>query len=1190
MLRNLSLLMSLMLCHHLLFSQGANNSQYELISRVSFGTLPFDASDMCNPSPNGLTDDQCVEYSDFSNGNNNNFDDNLTNAVYNYGITAGETYDLELVGGMCGADPFVFGDANRSFKVFIDFDGDGIFTLPGEEVYTSPYTNETTPTFSTQITIPLTVSSGEKTMRVVYNRVGLYTLFWEAFNYSTNSYTYGEAEDYTLVITSYFESINTNEVSCLGSSDGEIIITPAVNNPPTPNLEFAAVPVGGTPSESDWSANTIINGLAAGDYDVWARDGDLDPDYVYQVADATIGSPSPITLSVADFVEVLCTDDSNASITFDVIGATPPYQMEYVNLTDLTTNNFMGNVATNLSAGNYEFVLTDDIGCDSEVFSYEITNPSTVSISNITLSDHNGFNVSCFSACDGTALVEMSGGTAPITYYVNGVNNASINNFTNLCAGANTFMVEDFNGCQASQDVDLTSPEQLVINATADANYSGFNLTCVGASDGSITSVVAGGVTTGSYVFSTDGGLTFPFTSNNINALSEGAYTIFVQDENSCVSPSNLVNITPPPALTFDNIVVTNPISCFEFSDGVVSLQGLGGAGGYSYSFDGSAFQANGLFGGQSAGDYNITVQDNNNCSYTENYVLSEPQAVGLGASVFSDYNGQDISCNGFVDGIIEVSASGGNGDYYYQLNGTPGFIALPPDNLISNLPSGNVNIILNDGNGCVSNTFSVSLSEPQILNLASVQLINDVSCFNFSDGSIQVQGTGGTGNYTYFVDNLYPSGSQNPFLISGLSQGDYNVFVVDENGCTSNPTLQTINQPQALNLGLNYINIGCGGENTGSASISVTGGTQPYSPTWSNNETSFSISNLQANLYSVQVEDANSCILSQDFEITQPNLTSTSTQLLCSSDDYATISVTVEDPNPVAIYSFLWDDPNSQDMPIATNLGTGIYTVEVSDQFGCVLTLSDTIFEQDTMLITVNHTNLCDDNPFSTATVYVSGGLLPYDLLWSTNEVTEQVALSSPGDYSVTVVDDNNCQQVVNFTVDPLRSMSLNVQTTPASCKDNIDGVATPLLTGGYPPFEYQWSDGSSEEVNQMLSQGDRSLTIIDSHGCTVSTDFFMNSFGQECLEVYSAFSPNGDQNNDYWHIDNINLYPDALVEVFNRWGDRVYSTINYINSWEMGWNGSHQGEMLPSATYYYVINLNNDQPSLTGTVTIVK
>ena len=215
MLRNFSLLMSLMLCHHLLFSQGANNSQYELISRVSFGTLPFDANDMCNPSPNGLTNNQCVEYSDFTNGNNNNFDDNYTNTVYNYGITAGETYDLELVGGMCGADPVVFGDANRSFKVFIDFDGDGIFTLPGEEVYTSPYTNETTPTFTTQITIPLTVSSGEKTMRVVYNRIGLFTLYWEALNYSTNSYTYGEAEDYTLIITSYIESINTNEVSCL---------------------------------------------------------------------------------------------------------------------------------------------------------------------------------------------------------------------------------------------------------------------------------------------------------------------------------------------------------------------------------------------------------------------------------------------------------------------------------------------------------------------------------------------------------------------------------------------------------------------------------------------------------------------------------------------------------------------------------------------------------------------------------------------------------------------------------------------------------------------------------------------------------------------------------------------------------------------------------------------------------------
>ena len=90
--------------------------------------------------------------------------------------------------------------------------------------------------------------------------------------------------------------------------------------------------------------------------------------------------------------------------------------------------------------------------------------------------------------------------------------------------------------------------------------------------------------------------------------------------------------------------------------------------------------------------------------------------------------------------------------------------------------------------------------------------------------------------------------------------------------------------------------------------------------------------------------------------------------------------------------------------------------------------------FEQDTMLIRVNHTNLCDDNPFSTATVYVSGGLLPYDLLWSTNEVTEQVILTSSGDYSITVVDDNNCQNEAKnsamYDINP--KLSLNMIRDP--------------------------------------------------------------------------------------------------------------------------------------------------------------
>ena len=96
--------------------------------------------------------------------------------------------------------------------------------------------------------------------------------------------------------------------------------------------------------------------------------------------------------------------------------------------------------------------------------------------------------------------------------------------------------------------------------------------------------------------------------------------------------------------------------------------------------------------------------------------------------------------------------------------------------------------------------------------------------------------------------------------------------------------------------------------------------------------------------------------------------------------------------------------------------------------------------------------------------------------------------------------------------------------------------------------------------------------------------------SSNEVCINPFSAFSPNGDMNNDYWHIDNIELYPDGLVEVFNRWGDRVYATKRYINAWDGAWDGTFDNQLLPSATYYYVINLNNGEEPIIGTVTIVR
>ena len=230
----------------------------------------------------------------------------------------------------------------------------------------------------------------------------------------------------------------------------------------------------------------------------------------------------------------------------------------------------------------------------------------------------------------------------------------------------------------------------------------------------------------------------------------------------------------------------------------------------------------------------------------------------------------------------------------------------------------------------------------------------------------------------------------------------------------------------------------------------------------------------------------------------------------------------------------------------------------------------------------------LCNATDIAKVEVEVDGGILPYQFLWNTTDVASVIYVVD-GNYSVNVTDANSCVTTQSVVVEPYYPITITYQTSPASCIDNIDGLIVAAATGGYTPYTYDWSHGLLDSIINVPS-GEYSLTIIDNEGCEESETIFVTANQSTCLEVYSAFSPNGDQNNDYWHIGNIELYPDALIEVFNRWGDRVFASKNYTNAWSSAWNGNYEGKPLPSATYYYVITLNNGETPYKGNVTIVR
>ena len=580
------------------FSQGANNPEHEVISRVYFGSLPYDATDIMNP-PVGTNLLPCTGYSDYSVGNTNNGDGNVAGLEYFTGVLRNETYNLEVEGDFCDSNPSIF-NANRAIKVYIDYDASGSFETT-ELVYTSPYYDVNNPVINTSITIPNTAALGSIKMRIVYNRVGAFTALWQAsaINWAVNNFQYGETEDYTLVVIGYVDSIQSVNTSCYNSSDGQIQIFPNATAPAT--TEYSINGLAGP-----WSTNLVYTNLAVGDYDVWARDAALAPNFVYEQLQTSVVSSDTIFVNpqiTSDYngSDVSCVNSTDGEITLSSIGGDDTfYSYQYSSTSNPNLTDVLVNPLTALAADTYTFVATDAQGCTALPVDIEITEPLELVIDGVNVVQQP----SCNSICDAIIDVQASGGALPYTYNVDGFDNGNNNVVANVCSGMPLVAVTDANNCLVQFNATVPNPVNLNLTASIVSDYSGFGVSCQNATDGTIQLSTTGG-TGGEYSYSVDGGLTFPYSSSgtlDIGSLGEGNYSVISIDSNLCESlPQDLILSAPTP-LSFDFITTTLQISCNGFSDGEITIQAIDGVGGYVYSTDGGiTTQATGVFSNLSA-------------------------------------------------------------------------------------------------------------------------------------------------------------------------------------------------------------------------------------------------------------------------------------------------------------------------------------------------------------------------------------------------------------------------------------------------------------------------------------------------------------------------------------------------------------------------------------------------------------
>ena len=375
------------------------------------------------------------------------------------------------------------------------------------------------------------------------------------------------------------------------------------------------------------------------------------------------------------------------------------------------------------------------------------------------------------------------------------------------------------------------------------------------------------------------------------------------------------VDFAPVLTLSLDKINV----SCNGGSDGSIDISISGGNPPYSYDWSNS--DTTQYINGLTSGVYSVVVTDSEGYTITESITITE--SVVLSTTLY----GSNVTCNGISNGAVNLTVTGGTSPYAYNWYNS----SISED--INNLSAGLYKVTVIDANGCTKKD-SITISEPTVLSLSLAG--TDITCNGGSDGSIDLTVSGGTSPYTYSWSNGATSED-----ISNLSANTYTVTVTDNNACSDNISI-TLTQPTSLSLALSGTNLTCYGDNDGTVNLTVTGGTAPYSYSWSNGSTTEDISGLVADNYTITVTDDNGCINNNNITITQPvsiELTLIGKDEVLSSSD-GSVDLTVN--NGTEPYTFSWS--NGATIEDLNNLSAGTYTITITDADNCIATDEITI------------------------------------------------------------------------------------------------------------------------------------------------------------------------------------------------------------------------------------------------------
>lgn len=682
-------------------------------------------------------------------------------------------------------------------------------------------------------------------------------------------------------------------------------------------------------------------------------------------------------------------------------------------------------------------------------------------------------NATASALCDqGSFNATVTGGSAPFSYTWSGTGGftGSGPSTTFTYPGPGNYLyavtVTDASGC-----TDTYSGSVLVPGApTLTTSFT--SVSCNGGNDGTLTVSANGGTAPYTYSWNTTPQQTTATATN----VSAGNYTATVTDATGCTSTAAVI-LTEPSALS--TTMSATDATCNGSQDGTATVLAAGGTAPYSYAWSTTPVQTTATATGLGASGYTVTVTDANGCILSDGVTVSDPPEITLLTLPTPP------TCNGGSNGTAEVQSLGGTPPYSYSWNTSP--VQTTP--IATGLNAGTYTVTVTDANACIG-TSTATVAEPTALTGNTSQ--TDVTCNTGADGTATVTASGGVPPYS-FAWNTAPV--QTAATASGLTAGNWSVTITDNNGCTEIKTV-TIAEPTALTLAVTSTDVTCNGAQDGTATATVTGGTAPYSYSWTTNptQTSAAATGLSGGSYTVVVTDAQGCSLSGAVTIAEPTALSLSvsgTDPTCSGGNNGDATATLT--GGTAPYSFVWNTTPAQTAATAINLGAGTWQVIASDANGCSLTDTITLVEASAINLLSTVTDVsCNGGSDGTATVFPSGGTPPFTYLWNTTpaQTTALISNLSPGNYGVTVQDANGCTESLTMTVGEPSSIAISFNSSPISCFGGSDGSISANASGGVGPYVYSWSTTPAQTTSTAtgLVAGTYTLTLTDANGCTQS------------------------------------------------------------------------------------------------------